>query len=62
MYKIGFALYQHMEWTKDGVGIGVDFNEEGDVVVKLGEVITFMTLLHFNQLRAALNKFDVTGE
>jgi hypothetical protein len=55
-------MYQHLEYTDPKlVPLEVGRNDSGDVVVDIGRVTTFMTLLQFNELRAEINKFDVGG-
>ena len=52
---------------KEDVLVGeIHFNGSGDVVLTVAgqaypNVVFFMSLLQFNQLRAAINKFDVAG-
>ena len=52
------STIQHLE-SDEWIRVGVSGNVYGDVVVDIGGVTTFMTLLQFAQLKYNVNKFDV---
>ena len=52
---------------KEDVLVDIHFNDSGDVVLTVAgngypNVVFFLSLLQFNQLRAAINKFNVREE
>ena len=64
MEKIQMSVCCHVD-EEDVLGGRIAFNGNGDVVVTVAgqgypNVVFFLSLLQFNQLRAALNKFDVS--
>ena len=52
------SVFQHLE-KEDWIRVVIGGNVYGDVVVDLGGVTTFITLLQFAQLKYEVNKFDV---
>ena len=63
MEKIQMSVCCHVD-KEDVLDNTIRFNDSGDVVLVVGgrgypNVCFFLSLLQFNQLRAAINKFDV---